>query len=120
MRYPERSSSQEGMAAEVRGVLELDGECLYVALDEVGERYPIVWPAGTRWDADNQAVVTSRGESMAIGNKIYGGGGYLHVEDVERIAGSQASALAAKCVDNTYGEIAAVNNADTAIGPAES
>ena len=38
MRYPERSSSQEGMAAEVRGVLELDGEYLYVALDEVGER----------------------------------------------------------------------------------
>ena len=120
MRYPEPSSSQEGMTAEVRGVLELDGECLYVALDEVGERYPIVWPAGTRWDADNQAVVTSRGETMPVGDEVYGGGGYLYVGDVERIAGPQASALAAKCVDNTYGEIAVVNNADTAIGPAES
>ena len=120
MRYPEPSSSQEGMTAEVRGVLELDGECLYVALNEVGERYPIVWPAGTRWDADNQAVVTSRGETMPVGDEVYGGGGYLYVGDVERIAGPQASALAAKCVDNIYGEIAVVNNADTAIGPAES
>ncbi len=108
------------MAAEVRGVLELDGECLYVALDEVGERYPVVWPAGTRWDAASQAVVTARGESMAVGGEIYGGGGYLYVDDVERIAGSQAAALAAKCVDNAYGEIAVINNAGTAVGPAES
>lgn len=120
MRYRERSSSQGGMVAEVRGILELDGECLYVALDETGERYPVVWPAGTRWDADTQAVVTSQGESMVVGDEIYGGGGYLHLDDVEWIAGSEASALAAKCVDNTYGEIAVVNNADTAIGPAES
>jgi hypothetical protein len=108
------------MGAEVRGVLELDGGCLYVALDEVGERYPVVWPAGTRWDADIQAVVTSRGETMAVGDEISGGGGYPYVEDVERIAGPQASALAAKCVDNAYGEIAVVNSADTAIGPADS
>lgn len=120
MRYPERSSSQEGMAAEVRGVLELDGECLYVALDEVGERYPVVWPAGTRWDADAQVVVPPQGESMGVGDEVYGGGGYLYVEDVERIAGSQASALAAECVDNAYGEIAVVNNSDTAIGPTGS
>jgi len=120
MRHLERSSSQDGMAAEVRGVLELDGECLYVALDEVGERYPVVWPAGTRWDASNQAVITSRGISMAVGDEVYGSGGYLYVDDVERIAGSAASALAARCVDNTYGEIAVVNNADTAIGPADS
>ncbi len=108
------------MAAEVRGVLELDGECLYVALDEVGERYPVVWPAGTRWDADAQEVVTPQGESMGVGDEVYGGGGYLYVEDVERIAGSQASALAAECVDNAYGEIAVVNNSDTAIGPTGS
>lgn len=120
MRYLEASASQEGMAAEVRGILELDGECLYMALDEVGERYPVVWPAGTRWDAATRAVVTARGESMAIGDEVHGGGGYLYVGDVEGIAGSQAAALAARCVDNTYGEIAVVNNADTAIGPAES
>ena len=108
------------MSAEVRGGLELDGECLYVALDEVGERYPIVWPAGTRWDVDNQSVVTPLGESIVVGDEIYGGGGYLNVEDVERIAGLQVSELAARCVDNTYGEIAVVNNADTAIGPAGS
>lgn len=120
MRHPERSISQERLNAEVRGVLELDGECLYVALDDVGERYPVVWPAGTRWDAANQAVVTVRGESMAIGDEVYGGGGYVYVDGVQRIAGSQAAALAAECVDNTHGEIAVVNNHDSAIGPAES
>ncbi len=120
MRHPERSSSEEGLTAEVRGVLELDGECLYLSLDEVGQRYPVVWPAGTRWDPDSQAVVTPGGESMAVGAAVYGGGGYFYVDDVERIAGPQASALAAQCVDNTYGEIAVVNNADAAIGSAES
>jgi hypothetical protein len=119
MRHPERSNSQAGMDAEVRGVLQLDGRCLYVSLEEVGERYPIVWPAGTRWDADNQAVIAPGGQSMAIGDEVYGGGGYLYVDDIERIAGPEASALATECVDNTYGEIAVVNNADTAIGPAQ-
>lgn len=107
------------MAAEVRGVLELDGACLYAAV-EIGERYPIVWPAGTRWDEQNQAVVSPVGESMAIGDEVYGGGGYLYVADVNRIAGPRASSLAADCVDNTYGEIAVVNNFDDAIGPAQN
>ena len=69
----------------------------------------------------------SPGEVLGAGRQdpvgpieVYGGGGYLYVEDVERIAGSQASALAAECVDNAYGEIAVVNNSDTAIGPTGS
>jgi hypothetical protein len=119
MRYPRPSDNEGGMDAEVRGVLELDGSCLYVAPDEVGERYPILWPARTRWDEENQAVISPMGEAMAIGEEVYGGGGYLYVRDVEHIAGPQASALAAECVDNTYGEIAVVNNFATAIGPGQ-
>ena len=38
MRYPSSSGSAEGMDAEIRGVLEFDGNCLYVALDDVDER----------------------------------------------------------------------------------
>jgi len=119
MRHPKHSDSNEGLTAEVRGVLELDGSCLYVARDDIGGRYPIVWPAGTRWDQEKQAVVSPMGESMAIGDEVYGGGGYFYVADVEQIAGPQASSLAADCADNTYGEIAVVNNWETAIGPAQ-
>jgi len=116
LRHPASSGGGDGMAAEVRGVLELEGDCLYVALDEVGERYPIVWPAGTRWDADTQTIVTPDGESLSAGDEVYGGGGYLYVDDVDRLAGADAAALARRCVDNTYGEIAVVNNSDSAIG----
>jgi hypothetical protein len=118
MRHPQQAEiGEEQMAAEVRGVLELEQDCLYVALDEVGERYPILWPSSTTWDFDTNTVVLPSGESIAIGDSVYGGGGYLYVDDIERLAGKEAAELAARCVDNDYGEIAVVNNADSAIAP---
>lgn len=119
MRYPEPSDSDHAMDAVVSGVLELDGSCLYIAGDGIAERNPILWPAGTPWDEEDQAVISPIGELMAVGDEVSGGGGYLYVANVERLAGPQASSLAADCVDNTYGEIAVVNNSDTAIGPAQ-
>lgn len=115
MRYPTPSSSVVGMAAEVRGVLQLEGSCLYISLDEIAERYPVLWPAGTWWDAANQSVVPPTGAPMPIGSTVYGGGGYMHVSEIERLAGQDAAALASTCVDNQYGEVAVVNNQDTAI-----
>lgn len=119
MRYPEPASSDEGAAAEVRGRLELDDGCLYVALDEIDERFPVVWPAGTSWDAEGESVISPSGRRMPVGGEVYGGGGYRYVDDVGRTLGSEAEALARRCVDNTYGEIAFVNNGDEAIAPAE-
>ncbi|MGK2884267.1 MAG: hypothetical protein ACSLE8_05750 [Rhodococcus sp. (in: high G+C Gram-positive bacteria)] len=116
MRYPRSSSNADGMSDEIRGVLELDGDCLSLARDEVGERYPILWPSGTEWDTDDQSVVTSRGETLPLGGEVLGGGGYLYVDDVDRFAGSDAADLARECVDNTIGEIAIVNNSGSAIG----
>ena len=54
---------------------------------------------------------------MPIGSEVYGGGGYFYVSEVERLVGPEAALLASTCVDNQYGEIAMVNNLDTAIGP---
>lgn len=116
MRHPQPASTDEGMAAEVRGVLQLEGSCLYVFLDDVGERYPVLWPAGTKWDDKDAAVVPPEGRPIPIGSRVYGAGAYLTVEDMERLAGPEASDRGAACVDNEYGEIALVNNADTAIG----
>ncbi|MGB5758579.1 MAG: hypothetical protein WBM50_16815 [Acidimicrobiales bacterium] len=105
-----------GEDAEIRGVLELEGDCLYVSLAEVGERYPLVWPAATTWDPDSEEVVLPDGSSVAIGDMVYGGGGYHYADDVRRLAGDAAADLADRCVDNEYGEIAVVNNGDEAIG----
>jgi hypothetical protein len=116
MRYPKPSGNADGMSAEIRGVLELDGDCLYIALDEVGERYPILWPSGTEWDAEGRSVVTPRGESLPVGAEVLGGGGYLSIDDVERLAGSDAADVARGCVGDAFGEIAIVNNRDSAIG----
>ncbi len=119
MRYPEPASRDDREDAEVRGRLQLDGDCLYVALDELKERYPVVWPAGTTWDADNESVISPSGSGMPVGSDVYGGGGYYYVDDVGRLLGDEAQARAARCVDNAYGEIAFVNNADDGIRPAE-
>lgn len=117
MRYPGSASSDGGDDAEVRGRLELEDDCLYVALDEIGERYPVVWPAGTTWDAEDHVVVGPSRARMPVGSEVHGGGGYRYVDDVERSLGAEATAFAARCVDNTYGEVAFVNNGEDAIGP---
>lgn len=105
--------------AEIRGLIEISEGCVYVALDEVSERYPVVWPRGTSWDSDIQAVVLPSGELLAAGDAVYGGGGYRYVDDIEQVVGPEAAALAEACVDNTYGEIAVVNNSASAIGPGQ-
>ena len=117
MRHPVRSDIEEGLDAEVRGVLELENGCLYLSIGEIDERYPVLWPAQTAWDAQREVVVLPTGDEIAVGGLAYGGGGYFYVDDIENIAGAEAADLAGRCTDNTYGEIAVVNNYDTAIGP---
>ena len=115
MRYPMRSNDKIGMAALIRGVLQIQGMCLYIAaIDVVGERYPVLWPGGTTWDEQNNSVIPAVGAPIPIGSRVEGSGGFLYVSDVERFAGRDASARASSCVDNTYGEIAVFNNQDTA------
>ena len=115
MRYPD-SGDDGAEHAQIRGTLELEGDCLYVARDST-RRFPIVWPAGTAWDAESESVIGPSMTPMPVGSEVHGGGGYHKVDDVGRVLGAEAEALAARCVDNTYGEIAFVNNGDDAIRP---
>lgn len=102
------SGDVAGMAAEVTGVLVYDEatDCLWMELE--GVRYPLIWPAGTRWQADPPAVVLTSGEKAGPGATVYGGGGYLYRDDVERSAGKAVAAAADRCTGPT-GEIAFFN-----------
>ncbi len=103
------------MLEEVAGVLVLEGDCLYLAPPESQERYPVVWPATTRWDAENQSVVTPAGEVVRIGEAVQGGGGYSNTESVEFFAGVDARVLVESCLDDRTDQVAIVNNNESAI-----
>ena len=117
MRHPALTHPEDHLTALIRGVLEYEDGCLYLAATADGERYPVLWAASTEWDAQRRTVVLHNGDEIAVGQSVNGGGGYLSVDDIEEIAGQQAAELARRCVDNTYGDIAVVNNSDTSIGP---
>jgi hypothetical protein len=96
------------MAAEVTGELIVDESinCILMELEDV--RYPLVWPAGTRWQEDPPAVVLADGQIVEAGMTVYGGGGYLSRDHVEELAGSEVAAAAERCAGPT-GEIAFFN-----------
>ncbi|HZX55377.1 MAG TPA: hypothetical protein VFE86_11895 [Ilumatobacteraceae bacterium] len=115
MRYPETSSTSVDLATLLDGVLQVEGDCLYLVQPALQQRFPILWPAGTRWDGQNQSVVSPAGEVMRVGDAVQGRGGYYFLSDIHLFAGTAASNLAVQCVDN--GQIAAFQNAATAVGP---
>ena len=86
--------SLDGQDAEVRGVLQLDEDCLYLAPADIDERYPVIWPRGTRWNPALQAVSLPNGQTVQIGEEVAGGGGYPDIGDVERLSGVDSAALA--------------------------
>ena len=117
MRYQETSSASGQLATLLQGVLQLDEGCLYLVQDAIGERFPVLWPAGTRWDEPNQSVVSPVGDVMRIGGAVEGRGGYFYLSDVGLLAGTAARNLAAQCVDNSFNQTAVVENEGAAIGP---
>lgn len=88
-----------GLDALIEGPLTMSGGCLLV-----GE-FPVVWPHGTTWDADAQAVQLSDGQVIALGDRVSGGGGYRHLSDL----GPEFAEPLADCPTNEYGEVAIFN-----------
>jgi hypothetical protein len=115
MRYPDASSTSGKVPNLLQGVLQLDGNCLYLVQAGIESRFPILWPAGTRWDQANQSVVSPVDEVMPIGGAVEGRGGYFYLSDVNLLAGPAAWNLSVRCVEN--GQIVVVENRATAIGP---
>ncbi|MCB0968575.1 MAG: META domain-containing protein [Ilumatobacter sp.] len=102
--YAARRDGGDVMAAEIIGTLELDGECLYTVFD--GIRYPVLWPYGTTWNAEAKSVVLPDGSTLAMGDEVYGGGGYLYADTIGGFTSDDAIERAALCAEDPYGEIA--------------
>lgn len=67
-----------GMAAIVQGVVEVDLEvgCVWLSTPD-GSRHPVVWPAGTSAEPDPFRIVLPDGRTVAHGDQVTGGGGYV-------------------------------------------
>lgn len=97
-----------GRAAEVFGFVEMDQAtgCIYLHQPEFEISYPSVWPFGT--------VVTDTGLRLAdgrvvpAGEWVYGGGGYVDVDELEGGDGSDEAVVLERCpgINNLHGEVA--------------
>lgn len=94
-----------GMDAILEGTVALDGDCLHLVQD--GIEYPVVWPAGASWRPEPPAVMLD-GQTMEPGASVSGAGGYLSLDHVEDLAGSEVADAAEGCSGET-GEIAFFN-----------
>ncbi len=109
----------DGADAEIVGTLEIQDDCLYLRSEDGEERYPIVWPNRTRWDSGRQVVILPNRDEVGLTDRVTGRGGFHTVAGVRTTAGLDAAALAERCLDNTYGEVAIVNNDQNGIRRAD-
>ena len=92
-----------GMGAIVQGRLRLDDRCLL--LDDI----PVVWPHETGWDAVDKAVLLPGGERAAIGERVTGGGGYLHGQSLVGQYDAEFAARLRECPTDRWGQVAVFN-----------
>ncbi|HEY0520314.1 MAG TPA: hypothetical protein VGC84_12545 [Ilumatobacteraceae bacterium] len=116
MRYQDTSAASGDLLNSLEGALQFDHDCLYLAPEGLQDRFPILWPAETRWDAANRSVVSPAGNVMRVGDRLEGRGGYFYLSDINLLAGGAARNMASRCTDNVSGQIIVVQNNATAIG----
>lgn len=105
----DRQTSATVMAALIEGVLELDGDCLYVAVG--AGRAAVLWPFGTTWQSDPAAVILPNGDTVAVGGELSGGGGYLQPDSIDQFAGGEpALDVVTRCAEDPHREIAVLQS----------
>jgi hypothetical protein len=103
---PWEANGSEG--ALIEGTVELAGDCVFVRIAG-GDRTPVLWPHGTRWQADPAGVVTPAGEFVPLGAGVSGGGGYYQPNVLEPfVQDPSALAMAERCAEGEFREIAVV------------
>jgi hypothetical protein len=63
-----------GDAADVSGTVGLREGCL--VFEDGADASLVVWPGGTRWDADEEVVILPGGARAGVGDEVSGGGGW--------------------------------------------
>lgn len=94
--------ADDHMAADVRGILAYDGDCL-----RWGES-PVLWPEGTRWTGPESVLTLPSGEQVEAGAALSGRGGHLSLEGFERLFVSEVADTAERCLGRSD-EIAVFN-----------
>src|SRR5690625_3472648 len=66
-----RPSPSPPAPAEVRGTVEMRGECLVLVQEDApgAPAYPVIWPAGTTWQEDPPAVVLEGGQAVELAQR---------------------------------------------------
>jgi hypothetical protein len=99
-----------GESAQVFGEVIIEGGCIYLYQSEIDTRYPVIWPHGTEWDAEQRAVVLPDGTPVSDGAEVHGGGGYHHLDGLTDDTTEEGVALVSSCVDSEFGEVAVFNS----------
>lgn len=106
----EGNRSTGGTDAEVRGVVVIEGDCIFLSQAETATRYPVVWPKGTSWSSAESAIELPDGTLVQAEDQVYGGGGYYTEANLDDYTVAEGVDLALRCVDNEYGEVAVFNS----------
>ncbi len=102
-----------GETALIEGTLQIDGHCLYIGRSDAEERYPVIWPNGTGWDAEQSAVRLPDGTLVYAGDTVLGGGGFHDAAALDQYTNDEGQALAQTCDDNTYNEVAVFSSGES-------
>lgn len=81
--------------------------CLTLGPDGSTDPPPVVWPAGTVWQAAPAAVVLPGGRVIKVGDKVSAGGGGVAPDYVESLAGPSMRQALERC-SNGDGTVALV------------
>jgi hypothetical protein len=100
---------RESEAALIEGLLMQEGDCLYVGSDEF--RSVVLWEYGTRWLADEVAVLLPDGSTIPVGSTIDGrGGGYHAPSQLSAFTTSDAVIGRAEQCAGPTGEVAVIQS----------
>jgi len=81
----------------IRGVVMIDGACVYLVDSADARARLIVWPAGSMWDARRREVILPDGQNIAEGTEISGRGEFHSIANIPGVD-SEATAAVSACL----------------------
>jgi hypothetical protein len=79
------------MDALLRGPVRLADGCLFIG------SAPVIWPTGTTWDDEADAVLLKDGTRVAMGASVSGGGGSLSAADIAGVFNQELAEAVRAC-----------------------